>query len=114
MENEYPPPGQGPGARLVPQSWIFWFLVLQVGLAFAVGFAMFNTLPALPLQGVQTGADVTLDHEKSLLQITALAGSLGGLLHGIRSYVWYVGNRDLRWSWIPTYFALPITGALIS
>lgn len=49
-----------------------------------------------------------------LLRIVLLAGALGGLLHGIRSFVWYVGNRELRWSWVPTYLTLPIVGALLA
>lgn len=114
MASEYPPPGPGPGAHLLGGTAIGIFLTLQVLAAVGVIFAIFNTLPALPLSAAQAGANTAVDHEKSLLHVTALAGSLGGLLHGIRSLVWYVGNRDLRWSWIPTYITLPITGALIS
>jgi len=29
----------------------------------------------------------------------------------IRSQGWYVGMRDLRWSWIPYYVMLPVVGA---
>jgi hypothetical protein len=39
------------------------------------------------------------------------AGALGGTLHSLRSLFWYVGNRDLRWSWLPMYCLLPVSGA---
>jgi hypothetical protein len=42
----------------------------------------------------------------------ALAGGLGGLIHTIRSFAWYVGNRELRWSWVPYSLLLPLVGAL--
>jgi hypothetical protein len=42
----------------------------------------------------------------------AIAGALGGLIHNIRSFAWYVGNRDFRWSWVPYYVLLPLVGAL--
>ncbi|MEO6444365.1 MAG: hypothetical protein ABIZ91_17705 [Gemmatimonadaceae bacterium] len=50
----------------------------------------------------------------ALFVIVLLSGALGGLLHSLRSFVWYVGNRDLLWSWIPRYLALPVEGALLS
>lgn len=49
-----------------------------------------------------------------LFIIVLLSGALGGLLHGVRSFVWYVGNRDLKWSWVPTYITLPMTSALLA
>ncbi len=49
-----------------------------------------------------------------LFLIVLLSGALGGLLHAVRSFVWYVGNRELRWSWIPTYITLPVTSALLA
>jgi len=52
--------------------------------------------------------------DTALFLVVLLAGALGGLLHSIRSFVWYVGNRQLRWSWVPRYLVLPIEGALLS
>ena len=37
---------------------------------------------------------------------------LGGLIHGVRSITWYVGNRNLRRSWLLFNLMLPIVGAL--
>ena len=49
-----------------------------------------------------------------LFTMVILAGALGGALHGLRSLFWYVGNRDLRRSWILMYFLLPLSGASIA
>lgn len=52
--------------------------------------------------------------EKRLLLIVILAGALGSLLHALRSLAWYVGNRELRWSWLAMYVLLPFAGALLA
>jgi hypothetical protein len=52
--------------------------------------------------------------EDTILLLVFLAGALGGTLHSIRSFYWYVGNRDLKWSWIPMYAFRPITGAALA
>lgn len=52
--------------------------------------------------------------EQRLLLIVLLAGSLGGLLHAMRSYFWYVGNRNLRRSWLLMYLFLPFVGSIIA
>jgi hypothetical protein len=49
-----------------------------------------------------------------LFLMVLLAGALGGALHGLRSLFWYVGNRDLRSSWLLMYFLLPVSGAAIA
>ena len=51
--------------------------------------------------------------EVRLLLVVLIAGVLGGLLHVIRSLFWYVGQRDLRWSWVLMYVLLPFAGALL-
>jgi hypothetical protein len=51
---------------------------------------------------------------KNVVWLMILAGALGAILHGLRSFYWYVGNRQLVWSWIPMYFFLPIIGAATS
>lgn len=43
-----------------------------------------------------------------------LAGGLGGTVHAIRSLYWYIGNRELKFSWIPMYIMLPVNGATIA
>lgn len=52
--------------------------------------------------------------EQQLFVIVLLAGALGGLLHSIRSLAWYIGNRNLKWSWAPRYVLLPFSSAILS
>jgi hypothetical protein len=48
-----------------------------------------------------------------LFLVVAAAGALGGIVHTLRSLSWYVGNRRLKWSWMPFYALLPfIAGSL--
>ena len=59
--------------------WGVRLLLVYAGLtalaAVGVIFAIFNTLPALPLSAAQAGANTAVDHEKSLLHVTALGAS---------------------------------------
>jgi hypothetical protein len=51
--------------------------------------------------------------EDRLLLIVLFAGALGGMVYALRSLVWYIGNRSLKWSWSALYFLTPFTsGAL--
>jgi hypothetical protein len=49
--------------------------------------------------------------EDRLLLIVLLAGALGSLIHGLRSFVFYVGSRRAVRSWSAYYMALPFIGA---
>jgi hypothetical protein len=54
------------------------------------------------------------DHsQERLLLLVVLAGALGGALHAMRSLFYFIGNRDLRVSWLPSYVAMPLTGAAV-
>lgn len=50
---------------------------------------------------------------RSLFFIVLITGAIGGALHSLRSFGWYVGQRELFWSWIPSYFLLPFVGATL-
>jgi hypothetical protein len=52
--------------------------------------------------------------EDRLLLIVLLCGALGSLIHGLRSFSWYVGNREAVWSWSAWYFMLPFFGSALS
>lgn len=52
----------------------------------------------------------SLDDGVRLLLIVIVVGTLGGLIHVVRSFWWYVGNRNLKASWLLMYFLLPING----
>jgi hypothetical protein len=60
------------------------------------------------------GATLSLSREGRLFVIVLLAGALGGIVHSLRSLYWYVGNRNLRYSWLLMYATLPITGAALA
>ena len=60
------------------------------------------------------GATLRLSREGRLFVIVLLAGALGGMVHTLRSLYWYVGNRNLRYSWLLMYTTLPITGAALA
>lgn len=55
----------------------------------------------------------SISDETRLLFIVAMAGALGGLVHGLRSFYWYVGNRALVWSWLAMYILLPFVGTTL-
>jgi hypothetical protein len=52
-------------------------------------------------------------NEERLFLIVALAGALGSSVHALRSFYWYVGNRELVLSWLAMYLLLPVIGALL-
>jgi hypothetical protein len=57
---------------------------------------------------------LTMSRETGLFLIVASVGALGGMVHSLRSFYWYVGNRDLKWSWMLMYLMVPVVGALIA
>ncbi|XRQ12521.1 IPT/TIG domain-containing protein [Actinomadura welshii] len=59
------------------------------------------------------GWSPTLSRETSLFVIVMAAGALGSVVHVLRSFYWYVGNRALRRSWLMMYLLLPFVGALL-
>jgi hypothetical protein len=46
--------------------------------------------------------------------VTALAGAIGAMVHGLRSLSAYIGERYLFRSWVPYYALLPFVGALLA
>ncbi len=62
---------------------------------------------------VWLGMQVPVWIEQRLFVIVLLAGALGATLHAVRSLTWYIGNRQLVWSWLAFYLALPLVGSLL-
>jgi len=52
--------------------------------------------------------------EVRLLLIVMLAGALGSLVHALRSFCWYVGNRNLVRSWLAMFILLPLVGTTLA
>jgi hypothetical protein len=57
------------------------------------------------------GATFWLRENARLLLIVMIVGALGSLIHVFHSFYWYVGNRQLRNSWLLMYLLLPFNGA---
>lgn len=110
---------EGPGGGLVPHFVIVSFSALAVISTLAGLYSLWVFWPttgeatARVTQSVSWfGWHITVNREFLFFLTVALSGGLGGLIHTVRSFTWYVGNRDLRWSWIPYNLLLPIIGAL--
>ncbi|UCG56999.1 MAG: hypothetical protein JSU70_19305 [Phycisphaerales bacterium] len=52
--------------------------------------------------------------EARLLLIVAFAGALGGQVRSLRSIAWYVGNKELKKSWLLQYLLTPFVGATLA
>lgn len=55
-----------------------------------------------------------LSEEERLFLIVLFSGALGGLVHSLRSFYWYLGNRKLVLSWAGMYITLPVLGACLA
>jgi hypothetical protein len=53
----------------------------------------------------------SISDEVRLFLIVAMSGALGSLVHALRSFYWYVGNRELVRSWVAKYVLLPFVGS---
>jgi hypothetical protein len=49
-----------------------------------------------------------------ILTLIAIMGALGGIIHGISSFTTFVGNRELKTSWMWWYFLKPFLGAAVA
>jgi len=58
--------------------------------------------------------EFSMPFNEALFLIVMACGSLGTLLRSLRSFYWYAGNRELKWSWASMYFLLPFTGAVLA
>jgi ABC-type Na+ efflux pump permease subunit len=114
-----PPPG-----RLVPRSGIIATCLLGIVFGMLTLYSLWAFWPLpLPAQATAEASrkpqhvywlwwEFNINREFLFFLTVALAGALGGLIHNIRSFAWYVGNRNFRWSWVPYYLMLPLVGAL--
>lgn len=50
----------------------------------------------------------------NLFLVVIFAGALGGTAHALRSLFWYVGNKELKESWLLMYVLLPFSGATVA
>ena len=55
-----------------------------------------------------------LSGEQPMILLIFAAGALGASIHALRSFFWYVGQRNLRANWIAMYLFLPIIGGALA
>lgn len=58
--------------------------------------------------------NLSVSYNVGLLIIVMLSGALGSIVHAMRSLYWYVGNRELRRSWLLKYIMLPFVGSSLA
>jgi len=117
-------PGSTVGADWVPQRAVVGLLIAVLLAAAVLLYCTWAFWPTEPTASGATaseldqhrrvallGAHISASLDVVLFVIVATAGALGGLIHTIRSLSWYLGNRYLRWSWVPFYLLLPVVGA---
>ena len=80
---------------------------LGVYLAAALALSIYLLLEFWPT----TGEDL---NQVQVLIVVLMAGAVGSLIHSLRSFVVFVGNRQLVTSWIPFYVLRPASGAAMA
>jgi hypothetical protein len=108
-----------PGAGFVPRWAIVLLCIGSLLSTLLVLYSLWAFWPRTDLpKGVREqdvswfGWENRLSTEFLFFLAVALAGALGGLIHTLRSFTWYAGNRNLRLSWLPFNLMLPVVGAL--
>jgi hypothetical protein len=54
-----------------------------------------------------------ISSEVRMLVLIVIIGALGAQVRCFRSLYWYIGNRELVWSWVGMYLMLPFVGAIL-
>ena len=52
-----------------------------------------------------------MTRDQSLLLMVAILGGVVGVLHVVRAFIRYVGERQLMWSWMAMYFLTPFVAS---
>src|SRR5262245_26286477 len=108
----------GVGNKGVSGPWIAVFIVLFAVLTILGVYAVLALWPPSLAEGATDttsrltpfGINAELTREQNFLLMVAVLGAIGAMAHVIRSFFKYVGERQLLWSWIPSYLLTPIVG----
>jgi hypothetical protein len=102
-------PSNGLGSAYVDRNGTIgiaaYLVVFTIGLLAALTYQLLLAPVDPKLPAEPKPAD-----EVRLFLVVTIAGALGSLVHALRSFYWYVGNRQLVWSWAMMYFLLPFSG----
>ena len=104
----------GPGDKAVPAKGIIAVAVSLVVIAAALLWGIIGFWPVAPATASNATPPAASGSEIRLFVVVILLGGLGGVLHALRSLYWYVGNRNLKMSWLLMYFLLPLIGASLA
>lgn len=99
--NGVEPSDPAPGGTLVGTVGVVVSAAILVVAAAGLGYLVVKLWPE--------GAEA--ESETHLLALVVTLGALGGMMHSIRSFAWYVANRELRWSWLAFYALRPLAAA---
>jgi hypothetical protein len=122
------PPSESPvGSRFVTRSGVIVALLLGLLISTFLLYTLWALWPASAPEGVDDRAAVPasvgvtyvgfhfkISSDALLFVMVAVAGALGGTIHTLRSLSWYVGNRNLKWSWMPRYALLPLVAGSLA
>jgi hypothetical protein len=113
---------RGPGEKPVGTLGIVLIVIYGVVLFLLMLYVLIQIWPSSP-SGVSTSLPTVtvtlfnwtfpLSNDGRLLILVAAAGALGASIHVFRSLYWYVGSRELVYSWIVMYVLLPFVGAAL-
>lgn len=96
---------------------ILVFLAATLALLFSV-WALWPPAPPVTAAGATPAPDTYgpfgWNREQNLLLLVGLLGALGAMGYVIRSFIKYVGERNLVWSWVPLYLLTPLIGAIMA
>ena len=111
----------GPGSDFIPRGAIVLVTIVIAASGVLTLYSLWSFWPLMPVNGETPSEYQTVDYfgwqvdvtrEELFFIVVALGGALGGFIHTLRSLSWYIGNRQLRWSWLPFNLMLPVIGAL--
>jgi hypothetical protein len=110
------------GRRAVGATSVVVLTIVFVVIAVALLYAAMAFWPPIPASGTPPtsvtprflGTEIAMTLEQNLLLLAAVLGGLGAMGHVLRSYMRYVGERRLLWSWVPSYFMTPFIGAVLA
>lgn len=111
----------GPGMNPVKTPGIVAVWILLAGLSALLVYLVVAFWPQISTSGTATsgnisffGWSISAGVDERLFVIVPVTGAIGGILHALRSLYQYVGNRQLRRSWLLMYLSVPLVGALLA